>query len=236
MLINELKIMTSDDSEQIINLLERCKRDIFSHPEYLKLFAEFENNEVIYFYYGNENNFIIIPYFKRKIKNTENKFDLVSPWYYGGPVHNFNDDELLKKNVIEFKEKLNEYCMNNNIITQFQRLNPLLKNYKLYQDDPNLFHDRKIVYVDLTKDIESIKKEYTRHTRKNLNKAKNNELKVYSDSNFSKFNEIYDKSMQRKNAKKKTVHTSALDRADESRGAPPPPPPQKKRKGRRRKR
>jgi len=203
----KLKILKLEEKGYIKNLLDKCiLNDIHCHPDYLSIFQEYQGNNAIYFYFGNEENYIIIPYFKRPIKilGFNEYFDLVSPWYYGGPIHNIKDEKLLQNIFSNFTKKLNEYCINNNIITEFQRLNPILRNYELYKNDPSLYFDRNIVYIDLTKDIETINKEYTRHTRKNLNKAKRNRLRVYSDESekgMSKFIQVYTESMKKKNAR-----------------------------------
>jgi len=207
----KLKIMTLKDSDHIKSLLDDCqKMDVYIHPDYLKLFQEYTRNKAIYTYFGNERNYILIPYFERPVNSLENKsipecFDLVSPWYYGGLVHNIKDNKLLQEVFNNFTKKFEEYCKKNNVVTEFQRLNPILRNHILYQNHPGLFYDRKIVYVDLTKNLETINNEYTRHTRKNINKAIRNNLKVYhgeNKENISKFIKIYTESMERKNAKR----------------------------------
>ncbi len=203
----KLKIMTLDETDYINNLLDDCqKTDVHVYPDYLQLFQDYSGDKAIYIYFGNEQNFILIPYFERCIKSSKLGYvDLISPWYYGGLVHNVGEIKLLQEIFFNFSQKFDEYCKRNNIITEFQRFNPLLQNHMLYQNHSSLFYDRKIVYVDLSKDLETIKSEYTRHTRKNINKAIRNRLEVYHNDakdSISKFIEIYTDSMRRKNAKK----------------------------------
>lgn len=200
-----------DDTNHIKYLLDKCqKMDVHCHPDYLTLFQNYTGHKAIYLYYGNDDNYIIAPYFERPIKLAGNKsnseyIDLVSPWYYGGLIHNIKEQELLQKTFYIFIKKFNEYCKKNNVVTEFQRFNPILKNNAPYRDQTSLFYDRKIVYIDLTKDLELIYEEYTRHTRKNINKALRSNLKVYHNENkehISKFIEIYSESMKRINTKK----------------------------------
>lgn len=208
----ELKIITLKELGKVKALLKQCEnKDIFSHPDYLKLFEDFEGNIPLYFYYGTNLNFILIPYFKRLIRSpqpnanldrSQQFYDLISPWYFGGPIHNIKDKALLLELFSNFKKEFEIYCQEQNIVTEFQRLNPLLGNDKLYQKDPGLFYDREVVYLDLTKDLSQLSKEYTRHTRKNINKAKAKELRVYSDYDFKKFTQLYWGSMDRKEARK----------------------------------
>jgi len=199
----ELKIITLEQSDYIKNLLDDFpKKDIHYHPDYLKLFQDFLGTRGMYVLYGNDKNHILFPYFERKISGKY--LDLVSTWYFGGPTHNIQDKKLLPGILQNFRKAFNKYCQENNIVSEFQRLNPILDNYKLFQDNPSLYYDRQIVYVDLKKDLEMLYNEYSRHTRKNINKAKQYGLKVYHSENIdsiSKFIEIYSEAMKRKNAK-----------------------------------
>jgi len=206
----ELKELALEESAFIENLIEQCPRkDVHCHPSYVKLFEDYTKQQGFYLHYGSEKEFLLIPYFRRPIqlgasKDFSEYADLVSPWYFGGPVHNISNENALQKLFSNYMNELGQYCKKNNIVTEFQRFTPLLQNHLLYQHHPGLFYDRKIVYVDLTKDLETIYSEYTRHARKNINKATRNGLRVYSDNSqasLSQFLEIYSESMKRKNAK-----------------------------------
>ncbi|MFC2136423.1 GNAT family N-acetyltransferase, partial [Bacteroidota bacterium] len=183
-------------------------KDVHLHPDYLLVFQKFSGQKGLYFFYGDEKNYILVPYFKRLVQLHENSseeeyFDLVSPWYYGGPTHNISDKKLLKEMFSEFQEQLSGYCKNNNIITEFQRFNPLLKNHELYSDLLNVFYNRDIVYVDLSKKLDKIQEEYSRHTRKNIKKAARNNLKIIQDESnegIKTFIKIYVQSMKKRNA------------------------------------
>ncbi|MBR9706175.1 GNAT family N-acetyltransferase [Candidatus Pacearchaeota archaeon] len=205
----ELEIIPLEEKNQVKNILNKVpEHDIYTHPNYLKLFQDYTRNKAIYVYYGNKKDFILIPYFERSVNffgyDDSDYIDLVSPWYYGGPCYNVNNKKLLKEMFSNFIERFGEYCKNNKVITEFQRLNPLLKNHELYKNGSKIFYDRDIVYIDLTKNLENINKEYTKHTRKNIKKAKINGLGVYPDESkksISKFIKIYSESMKKKNAK-----------------------------------
>lgn len=199
----ELKIITLEKSHYIKNLLDDFpEKDIHYHPDYLKLFQDFLGTKGIYMLYGNDKNYILSPYFERKI--SEKYLDLVSTWYFGGPIYNIQDKKLLPGIFQNFRKAFNKYCQKNDIVSEFQRLNPILSNHKLFQNNPNLYYDRKIVYIDLKKDLEMLYDEYSRHTRKNINKAKQCGLRVFRSENknsISKFIEIYSEAMKRRNTK-----------------------------------
>lgn len=159
-------MLTLECAEEIRDLTT----DVHNTPEYMRLFQGYLGWQAIYAYYKKGKDYVLIPYFKREIKETE-YYDLVGPWYFGGPI--CNDKGIFNR----FLEEFNEWCTKNNIVSEFQRLNPLLENHKLYEH--NIFYDRDVVYVSLSKSHEQIKNEYSRHARKNINKAKSNDLFVF---------------------------------------------------------
>jgi hypothetical protein len=175
----------------------------------LKLFQDYTGNKAVCIFFGNEDNYIILPYFERPISSLGYKLnseyiDLVSPWYYGGPIHNIKGKKILQELFSKFRNEFHEHCINNHIVTEFQRFNPILKNYELFLNEKSLFYDRKIPYVELTKDFKTIRSEYKKYTRKNVRIAKRKGLTVYSDESkksVSKFIEIYTESMKSKGAK-----------------------------------
>ena len=196
----KLRVLELSSCEEIITLLNRCKSDIQQHPDYMRLFSEYTGQKAAYLLYGDENDFIMVPYFIRPLE--EGYSDLVSPWYYGGPVCSSNDPGKMKELARGYTDALSQYCESSKIVSEFQRLHPLLKNHELYTE--NTFFDREIVYVDLRKSYDAIVSEYSRHTRKNLNKAERSSLIVKQDSRpeaLAEFIRIYSASMDRKAAK-----------------------------------
>ena len=200
------KVFEEKHRDEILKKFNKCnKSDIHNHPDYLILFKNYTSDKLVYFYFENKNSFLLIPYFVRKIDEIHS--DLVSPWYYGGPIFSVEDIEIQKKLFEFFLEKFNSYCETNNIVCEFQRFNPLLKNYLLYETElnKNLFFDRNIVYCDLRKNYETLEKEYARSVRKNIKKAVREGLKVISDESeesILKFINVYQESMKLKNANK----------------------------------
>ncbi|MBW3019075.1 GNAT family N-acetyltransferase [Candidatus Woesearchaeota archaeon] len=204
----KLDVIPVSEVDHIERFLNSCRnKDINCHPDYMGLFQKYLGAEAIYFFYSEGTKYILVPYFKRPIHSAENAdtgfSDLISPWYFGGPIHNLKEDD--SDFFDQFKKEFSKYCEKNNIVAEFQRLNPLFENHKVYQKDAGLSCDRPIVYVDLRKDIEVLRQEYTRHTRKNINKAGRAGLRVYhseKESEIRQFIKLYSESMNRKKAGK----------------------------------
>lgn len=186
---------------KILKINELPKRiaipDIHYSPRYLKLFQDYLGWEAFYAYYEVPAGTILVPYFKRPIPDTE-YFDIIGPWYFGGPI------TTNKALMPEFLELLHEWCIKENIVSEFQRLHPLLQNHKLYLDT-TVFYDREVVYVRLKKSRDLILEEYDYKTRKNIAKAQREGLKAHNliiPESTKEFVRIYTESMNRKNTSK----------------------------------
>ena len=64
-----------------------------------------------------------------------------------------------------FNKDFNRYCLEKNIIAEFTRFHPLIKNHKLKNLNQEVFFDRKTVYINLERDIEEIIRVYKKSTR-----------------------------------------------------------------------
>jgi serine/alanine adding enzyme len=201
------KIINKDQTDELHQLLEKCMpNDIHFSPDYLHLFSEYFSMEGFYAFYGDEEEYILVPFFKKPVpehKTGEKYFDLISPWYYGGPVYSVKNQSVIPNLFKSWQDNFNKYCMGNNIVSEFQRLNPAIENHLLYQHDTGLSFNREIVCINLKKDLEQINSEYAYHVRKNIKTAEVAGLQLIRSKNKSdweKFIEIYLSSMRQKEA------------------------------------
>ncbi|MCM1082989.1 MAG: GNAT family N-acetyltransferase [Clostridium sp.] len=101
-------------------------------------------------------------------------FDWETPYGYGGPLTNMsvsNDTQEL------FLKELGEYCKENNIVSQFVRFHPLLRNDKAL---PKVFETRYLrdtIYID-TSDKELIMQNMDSKNRNMVRKAIKNNISV----------------------------------------------------------
>jgi len=102
-------LSTTDNKEwhEILNHVDN--KDIFSQPEYLAIYEQ-ETKKAPFihfggqgqlFVYGDKNNFIIYPFFKRKISylqvadvSLNNMYDIISPYGFGGPLAQISDKSV----------------------------------------------------------------------------------------------------------------------------------------------
>lgn len=105
--------------------LPQYRQDIHLHPEYVGALngglAVHENNGL----------FIVEPLVIRTyhIDDRNSANDLISPYYFGGPVSSFQgwSDRLMFE---DFEADLIEWCGENNIISQYRVLNPMMVGHQ----------------------------------------------------------------------------------------------------------
>jgi len=205
------------DEKRWRDLLDKIpKKDIYFTPEYAKLFEKTEGKarerfggEAELFFYGNDKNYIIHPIFKKKINDLPFysgetlMYDAVSPWYYGGPLAFLTNKDNEKELFGGFFTEFHNHCAQNNIITEFIRLHPIIKNHLPLIDFVKLEKRWEIVYVDLTQDEETIWNNFKKENRKAIRKAQTSNIEIVLTSkreDIEKSYEIYLNAMKRMNA------------------------------------
>ncbi|WP_010678079.1 lipid II:glycine glycyltransferase FemX [Bacillus timonensis] len=174
--------------------------DSYYSYEYGKLFANIEKGKLLGAYYEENGSKIFYPFIVREIPNIHiNAFDIVTPYGYGGPIVEGNP------NIIKgFYEHLSDFCSSKNIITETIRFHPLYKNYRYGKDVMDIEYIRKTTAVDLTKPLEEIRLNYTSSNKRNIKKARNNNISCFiaegTKENVDLFIEMYKETMNRNNA------------------------------------
>lgn len=208
---------------QCENLIKPIPHDIYFSPEYLTLFDgkdeavtdRFGKNPKM-IVYGNEDNYIVHPVLLKPINSlpfyqVQNRdddtilYDLVSPWYYGGPLICLQEESTKKHLLDGFFSEFTGYCKEHNFISEFVRLHPLLKNYQAVGGYVNAESKSQIVYVDLMQDLDTIWNNYKQENRKAINRAQRRGVEIEISKrpeDIKTFFELYTKSMDRLNADK----------------------------------
>lgn len=199
----------SFDEEKKWDMIVKQKADIYYQREYIEPFFKQGDGEPCLAYAQEENNIVFnvffkrdiaeLDYFKEKIKRKE-YFDIITPYGYGGiDIINKPTKELEKY----FFGKFNDYCIQNNIISEFIRLSPL-NNNNIYYENENyeILPISKTVYMNIQND-EQIWSEMESRCRNTIRKAQKSELKIeigYNKKMMDEFQEIYTETMKRDNA------------------------------------
>jgi len=196
-------------------LFGRSSWGIYHDPRYLRVLAQHNGAVPELFFYGDEENFVYYPYFKRSLPDfpeddceidLQEYCDIISSWYYGGPIVTTEvegESQLRKILIEEFLDSFREYCREEKIVSEFVRFDPIIENYRDFRDRLGLELTGKTVYVNLGESMDKIWDLFEGRNRTAIRKARGEPLTVEEGTNLEKlrkFNEIYTEEMDRKGA------------------------------------
>ena len=145
--------------------------DIYFEPKYSKINEFLIEGETQTFEYEDDNGRIIYTFIVRKIPfeiEGVGYYDITSPYGYGDPIilKSNNEKELIKNFMLKF----DEYCLKNNIISEFIRFHPVEQNHFGFEKYYDVEFNRKTLGINL-KDYENpFLEEFSRSTRKRINR------------------------------------------------------------------
>ncbi|MBE6083735.1 MAG: GNAT family N-acetyltransferase [Tissierellaceae bacterium] len=187
-------------------------QDIYFTYDYFVPFRNNGDGEPALYYLECEYGKVAYPFMLRDIaksknlkgKIEENKyFDISSAYGYGGPLYeSYKEDETVVKLREIFFKSFSDYCNGKNIISQFDRFHPLIKNHDFFNKYSTIIPIRKTVYMDL-KDKENIWINIEPTCKNKIRKAKKNGVSVVLNDDIEtieNFKCIYESTMDRNNA------------------------------------
>lgn len=201
-----LKVYTADQASEWDSIVSSFEKyDTYWLSGYVKAFELHGDGKALLFYYASENargiNVVMkrdiseCNYFKGKIP--ENLlFDFSSPYGYGGWL--IEGDTENPGLFAEYEE----WCRNNNIISEFVRFHPVIKNSIVCEKSYVVSQLGKTVTLDLSSP-ETIWDNFTSKNRNMIRKAQKNGVRIYNGRYpelFKSFKDIYDKTMDKDNA------------------------------------
>ncbi|MGG3468168.1 GNAT family N-acetyltransferase [Neobacillus pocheonensis] len=191
---------------------QSIRKDIYFTPEYLEVYERNGDGKAQLFIYEDGQDFVYYPFLLRGLNDLKfaedvkrkygDLYDITTPYGYGGPITNTKDEIRKQQLFRQFEASFRSYCYQKNIITEFVRFHPLIRNDQDYKDIESTLN-RHTVYVDLSLDLEDIWANYDNKNRNRLRKAKTNEyfsMVHRSPSELENFMNLYYKTMDKKNA------------------------------------
>ena len=192
------KILNSASIEwnDFIEKLPLEKRDIYLTREYLELYETNGDGLSRLFIYEEEDNIAIYPFLIREIQGyglDKTYYDMESAYGYGGPIVS---NEMNSKFLSNFEEEFFKYCKEYNIVAEFIRFNPYIKNQEIFTKNISVIKNRTTVCLNLDKSIDDIWKDDINSKNRNMiRKAEKNALSVEIKNDYSTFKEIYEETM-----------------------------------------
>lgn len=185
----------------------------YHDPEYLQLLVggfEQESESAEAFVYRTDDAFVYYPYIRRTLSelafepdsiNLEEYSDIVSSWYYGGPVASPGADE---ETIDRFLDQFSDYCQRENIVSEFVRFDPNVENHETFESLDPIFN-RETVKVDLTQSLDAIWDDFEKRNRNAIRQAQETDVVVElttDPKDYAAFHEIYTNAMEAQDASK----------------------------------
>jgi len=222
---SQTRVLTTADEKEWLEILQHCSlKDPHYLPGYLKIYEKVTNPEsfrhfggqACLFIYGDSQNFIIYPFFKRSIaslpfadSSVSHLFDIVSPYGYGGPLPQIQNPSLTDALWQGFFQAFSSYCLQNNIVSEFARLHPLFENHRYIGTYSQGYIERlrQVVYIDLNLPEEIIFKHMVKSHRRRIRRAFEQPDLTFETSfavdDSSDFFDLYTDTMRKDNAHEK---------------------------------
>lgn len=196
-------IKDKDKWMEFLDSFNDIEIDIYYLPEYMNLSIK-DNNEALLFIYSHDKNFWIYPFFltsinKAYLVNTKLIYkDIETAYGYSGPLSNSSNINFIEKAQSIFSE----WCHDKNVVAEFIRFHPLLKNTNFYKKNTIILYDRKTISINLEK-FNNEKNKFDAKTRNIIKKfyKENNYIKIVdSKKDYDLFKDLYLSNMKKKDA------------------------------------
>ncbi|MGL5098617.1 MAG: lipid II:glycine glycyltransferase FemX [Fusobacteriaceae bacterium] len=178
--------------------------DIYFKEEYGKIYELNGDGKLETFKIDGENGSVIYNFLKREIpiKLEENSYyDIITPYGYGGPLFSdYSDEKALEKLKNQFGMEFSQYCSDENIVSEFVRFHPIIKNHEFLKKHMEIIYNRDVVVEIFSAEEEKILESFSNSCRHATKKAKKNGIRVEITDDIDKFHELYIKTMERNNA------------------------------------
>jgi hypothetical protein len=207
-------ILTTDELGQWYDYYDRLpETGPYHDPAYLALLEgnfEFDTETVELFILEDGESLVYYPYFRRPLTTTEFESDeynlsklsdIVSSWYYGGPLYAGPDSER-EQLASSFAEQFGDTCRERGIVAEFIRFDPNIRNDQTFETlEPDF--NRKTVPVDLSKSRETIWEGFSSSNRTHIRQGRDAGFNVdpaTTTDEIGSFHDIYAAAMDAKGA------------------------------------
>ncbi len=138
-------------------------------------------------------------------------FDLETAYGYGGP-QTFNATE---KDLIEFKSLFANWSQQQNVVAEFVRFNPLTGMHDQFADFYRVSHNRVTVSINMNQEFAGILRDCTPPRQRNWRTAGRKNLSMRELPDLDIFASLYQKTMQRLQARPYYLFSQAYFKAVE---------------------
>lgn len=201
------RILTTNESNEwckLLALLPPDQRDVYFTPEYYSLYQSYGDGEARCFVFERNGELALYPFLINPItplgyELDKEYYDIQGAYGYNGVISSTDNKDFVRA----FWETFDGWCQDNDIIAEFMRFHPIIKNHKLGESHFKLIHDRNTVFLDLTQTENEIFSGFDKGTRQHIRKAaKTIEIKPAgrTEESIQLFNYIYRQNMEHVNS------------------------------------
>ncbi len=151
-------------------------KDPHYYHQYGSIYQKMGDGDPFLFIYEDINRGKVLYTFIKRLINLpfvdEELYDIITPLGFGGPLYESEDKHL----IYGFRKAFEEYCQNENIISEFTRFHPLLQNHRHLEELMDIVYDREMVLIDLNQSVEEILNRYHKKHLQSIKKAEKSNL------------------------------------------------------------
>ena len=180
--------------------------DIYFETNYGRLYEKIEGGTCEVFEYHSSNGTIRHMFIKREIPirlGDITYYDLITPYGYGGPLVLNYEMGRKEELVDEFEVAFEQYCGNNNIVSEFVRFHPVVGNAVDFRSCYSIKHIRNTVGTRLADTDDPFQTEFSKSCRRNVRKALKNGVDyriIENPTDVNCFKQVYYSTMNRNDA------------------------------------
>lgn len=196
-----LKILDLSCEKEWREIIQSAYQHDFYHTyDYHQLAKQNREGTPKLFVFDNFDEFIALPLVERVIDKKRDLIDYTSVYGYVGPV--YSCEKLSEECLNGFKLELINYMLQNNVVSVFSRLHPLIKQNFILEDIGNVEQLNETIFIDLKLSKEDQRRKYRKSNKSEINKLRKtiNCRIAETDAELDKFIEIYLENMKRVNA------------------------------------
>jgi len=167
--------------------------DIYFLPEWGDLYQEHDKGVVDRFEFKNELGHIYYQFMKRQLPedlDLGSYCDIVTPYGFNGPVILESDQGSKLILIAEYDKEFQKYCIDNNIISEYIRFNPWLKNHLDFEKIYTTKYNNYTLYTDLTVN-DFFMQEFSSKIRNLIRKAVKSGIQIEFDFSGATITEFY---------------------------------------------
>lgn len=187
-------------SEGIARLPAR-QQDIYFTPRYYEVYERNKEGQASCFVFESADEIALYPFLVNPIDNPGYRLDrpcvdIQGAYGYNGVISTSYDPGFIK----EFHGAFDAYCIEENVVAEFTRFHPLIRNQRFSRGYLEVFKNRDTVYLNLEQPEETIwEKEYTGNNRNMIRKAVKHGVEVefsHNPADYETFYTMYTETMK----------------------------------------